>query len=163
MTSRTTAHQNQKSVAGRCFFSDSRLITVPDFCAPTISGFDEVTVLLRLSHNIHANVLNFVTYRIKKSAARRDVALQRCGLILVKRTVPSADDERLPGNDRDLKFLFSAFAKKRHNFSCFTTPATPRHPWFSDNQRRRQSCSAQRQLDQNSFSYLDVFATAHLA
>jgi hypothetical protein len=67
VTSRTTAHQNQKSVAGRCFFSDPRLMTVPDFCAPTISGLNEVTVLLRLSHNIHANVLNFVTYLIKKA------------------------------------------------------------------------------------------------
>jgi hypothetical protein len=75
VTSRTTAHQNKKSGAGRCFFSDPRLMavldprlmTVPDFCAPTISGLNEATVLLRLSHNIHTIVLNFLKYRIKKA------------------------------------------------------------------------------------------------
>jgi hypothetical protein len=67
VTSRTTAHQNKKSGAGRCFFSGPRLMTVPDFCAPTISDLNEATVLLRLSHNIHTIVLNFLTYRIKKA------------------------------------------------------------------------------------------------
>jgi len=47
-------------------------MAVPDFYAPTIRDFDEATVLLRLSHNIHAIALNFATYRIKKSAARRE-------------------------------------------------------------------------------------------